>query len=147
MVKSQCPKVGNWKVNEGRNKKPTLKPMFNYLLNKYTNADPKDQVMKRPRSPIRQERREQLKQGIPKAKGKGIAEEGYDLRFFKPSQIAHPFGHPSASSSMGFLGSQMQWCPSPMMPTYLVWDLYRQIWVNCPPMIPWDWGGTSPIGF
>jgi hypothetical protein len=63
--------------------------------------------MKRPRSLIRQECREQLKQAKPKAKGKGITEEGYDLRIFQPSHFAHPFGHPSASSSMGFPGSQM----------------------------------------
>jgi hypothetical protein len=40
-------------VNEGRNKKLTFKPTFNYLLNKYTKVSPKDQAMKRPRSPMR----------------------------------------------------------------------------------------------
>jgi hypothetical protein len=114
-------------VNEGRNKKPTFKPTFDYLLNKYTKVGPKDQAMKWSRSPIRQERREQLKQAKPKANGKGITEEGYDLRIFQPSDFALPFGHPGASSSTGFLGSQMQWCPSPMMPTYPVWDPYHQI--------------------
>jgi hypothetical protein len=30
-----------------------------------------------------------------------------------------------------------------MMPTYLIWDPYHQIWVNYLPMMlmtPWDWG-------
>jgi hypothetical protein len=47
----------------------TIKPMFNYLLNKYTKASTKDRAMKRPRSPMRQEHREQLKQTKPEAKG------------------------------------------------------------------------------
>jgi hypothetical protein len=40
-------------VNEGRNKKITFKPMFDYLLNKYTKVGPKDRAMKRSRSPMR----------------------------------------------------------------------------------------------
>jgi hypothetical protein len=38
MVKPQILEAGKWKVNKGRNKKPTFKPMFDYLLNKYTKA-------------------------------------------------------------------------------------------------------------
>jgi hypothetical protein len=143
MVKPRSSEASKWKVNEGRNKKPTFKPMFDYLLNKYTKAGPKDQAMKQPRSLIRQERREQPKQAKPKAKGKGITEEWYDMRISQPSQFAHPFGHLGASSSLGFLVNQMQYRPPQMMPTYLIWDPYHQIWVNYPPMMlmtPWDWG-------
>jgi hypothetical protein len=61
-----------------RNRKPTFNPTFDYLLSKYTKADLKDQAIKRPRSPVRQEHREQLKQTKPGAKGKKIAEERYD---------------------------------------------------------------------
>jgi hypothetical protein len=42
MIKPRSPGIGEWKVNEGRNKKPTFKPTFDYLLNKYTKAGPKD---------------------------------------------------------------------------------------------------------
>jgi hypothetical protein len=55
MVKTRSPGDGEWKVNEGRNRRPTFKHMFDYLLNKYTKADPKDRDVKRPRSPMRQE--------------------------------------------------------------------------------------------
>jgi hypothetical protein len=61
----------------------------------------------------------------------------------QPLHFAHPFGHPDASSSIGFPANQMQWCPPPMMPTYPIWDSYHQIWVNYPPtmsMTPWGWG-------
>jgi hypothetical protein len=58
MVKPQIPKSGEWGVNEGRNMKLVFKPTFDYLLNKYTKAGPKDRTMKRLRSPIRKERRE-----------------------------------------------------------------------------------------
>jgi hypothetical protein len=44
MVKPQSPEAGEWKVNKGRNKKPTFKPKFDHLLNKYTKADPKDRL-------------------------------------------------------------------------------------------------------
>jgi hypothetical protein len=143
MIKPQSPEAGEWKVNEGRNKKLTFKPTFDYLLKKYTKVGPKDWAMKRPRSPMRQERWERLKQTKLEAKGKGIWEEGYGPRFAQPSHFAHPFGHPSASSSMGFLVNQMQWCPPLMMPTYPIWDPYRQIWVNYPLMMlmtPWGLG-------
>jgi hypothetical protein len=70
MVKSRSLEADEWKVNEGRNKKPTFKPTFDYLLNKYTKAGPKDRAMKRPRSPMRQERQERPKQTKPKAKKK-----------------------------------------------------------------------------
>jgi hypothetical protein len=123
MVKPWNLKVDEWKLNEGRN----IKPTFDYLLNKYTKAGPKHQAMKRPRPSTRQESREQPKQMKPKAKGKKIAEEGYDLRISQPTYFAYPFGHPGASSSTGFLGSQMQWCSPPMMPTYIIWDPYQQI--------------------
>jgi hypothetical protein len=63
----------------------------------------------------------------PEAKGKGAAEEWYDLRISQSSHFAHPFGYPGASSSTGFPVDQMQWCPSPMMSTYPIWDPYRQI--------------------
>jgi hypothetical protein len=75
--------------------------------------------------------------------GKGIIEEGYNPRIFQPSHFTLLFFHLSASSSMGFLRSQMQWCPPLMMLTYPVWDPYCQIWVNYPPMMPmtpWGWG-------
>jgi hypothetical protein len=62
-------------VNEGRNRKLTFKLMFDYLLNKYTKAGPKDQAMKWPRSLVRQELQEQLKQTKPEAKGKKIVEQ------------------------------------------------------------------------
>jgi hypothetical protein len=78
MVKPRSPKIGEWKVNEGRNKKFTFKPMFDYVLNKYTKAGPKGWAMKRPRSLMRQEHREQRKQTKPKAKGKRVTEERYD---------------------------------------------------------------------
>jgi hypothetical protein len=67
-----------WKVNKGRNRKPTFKPTFDYLLNKYTNAGPKDWAIEWPRSPMRQEHRVHLKQAKPKAKEKKIVGEGYD---------------------------------------------------------------------
>jgi hypothetical protein len=121
MVKPRSSKARKWKVKDGRNKKPTFKPTFNYLLNKYTKAGPKDRAMKRPRSPIRQERREQSKQAKPKVKGKGITKDGYDPRISQPWQSTHPIGHPGASSSTGFLTNQMQWCPPPMMSTYPIW--------------------------
>jgi hypothetical protein len=143
MIKPQSLKAREWKVNEGRNKKLIFKPTFDYLLDKYTKASPKDRAVKRPRSPMMQECREHLKQAKPEAKGKGITEEGYDPRISQPSQFAHPFGHPGASSSTGFLVNQMQWCPPPMMPPYPIWDPYHQIWVNYPPMMsmtPWGWG-------
>jgi hypothetical protein len=53
----------------GKNRKPTLKPTFDYLLSKYTKAGLNDRAMKRPRSLVRQERREQPKQTKPGAKG------------------------------------------------------------------------------
>jgi hypothetical protein len=90
---------------------------------------------------MRQERQEHLKQAKPKAKGKGIIEEGYNPRISQPSQFSHPFGHPDASSSI--LVNQMQWCPPPIMPTYMIWDPYHKIWVNYLPMMlmtPWGWG-------
>jgi hypothetical protein len=62
--------------------------------------------MKRPRSSIRQDHREQSKQAKPEAKGKKIAGEGYDPRISQPPHFAHPFGHPGASNSTSFLGSQ-----------------------------------------
>jgi hypothetical protein len=127
---------GEWKVNKGRNRKPTFKPTFDYLLSKYTKANPKDRAMKRPRSLVRQERREQPKQMKPGAKGKKILEERYDPKTSQPAYFSHPFGHPGASSSAGFPGNQMQWCPPLMMPTYPIWDPYQQIWVNYPPMMP-----------
>jgi hypothetical protein len=42
MVMPLSSEADKWKVNEGRNKKPTLKPTFDYLLNMYTKAGPKD---------------------------------------------------------------------------------------------------------
>jgi hypothetical protein len=141
--------ASEWKVKEGRNKKPTFKPTFDYLLNKYTKAGPKDRAMKWPRSLVRQERREQPKQTKPKAKGKGIAEERYDPRNSQHTYFSHPFGHPGASSSTGFPGGQLQCCPPPMMLTYPIWDPYHQIWVNyllMMPMTPWGWGAPhQPI--
>jgi hypothetical protein len=118
MVKPRSSEPDEWKVNEGRNKKLVFKPTFDYLLNKYTEASPKDRAMKRSRSPLRQERRERPKQMKPGAKGKGAAEEWYDLRISQSLHFAHPFGYPSASSSAGFPVNQMQWCPSPMMLAY-----------------------------
>jgi hypothetical protein len=47
---------------------------------------------------MRQEHQERLKQMKHRAKGKGIAEEGYNLRIAQPSYFAHPFGHYGASS-------------------------------------------------
>jgi hypothetical protein len=139
MVKPRSPEPGKWKVNEGRNKKLIFKPTFDYLLNKYINAGPKDRAMKRPRSLIRQERRERLKQTNPEAKGKGAAKEGYNPRISQSSHFAHPFGYPGASSSTGFPVNQMQWCPSLLMSTYLIWDPYCQIWENYLPMMLRDW--------
>jgi hypothetical protein len=124
-------------------KKLAFKPTFDYLLNKYTKAGLKDRVMKRPRSPLRQDRREQPKQAKPEAKGKKVA----DSRVSQPPHSTHPMGHPGASSSTSFPGGQMQWCPPPMMPIYPIWDPYRQIWVNYPlvmPMTPWGWGAPRP---
>jgi hypothetical protein len=120
-----------------------MNPTFDYLLSKYSKASLKDRAMKRPRSPVRQERREQPKQTKPEAKGKEIAEERYDPKTPQPAYFAHPFGHPNASSSAGFLRNQMQWYPPLMMPTYSIWDPYQQIWVSYPPMMPmtsWGWG-------
>jgi hypothetical protein len=75
------------------------------------------------------------------AKGKGAAEDRYDPRISQSSHFAHPFGYPGASSSTGSPVNQMQWCPSLMMPTYPIWDPYRQIWLNYPPMKPMNpWG-------
>jgi hypothetical protein len=149
MVKPRSSEISKWKVNEGRNRKPTLKPMFDYHVNKYTKVSPTDRAIKRARSPMRQERQEQPTQAKPEAIGKKIAEERYDLKISQPAYFAHPFGHPGASSSTGFPGNQMQCCPPPMMPTCPIWDPYRQIWVNYPPMMPmtaWGWG-TSPTHF
>jgi hypothetical protein len=58
MVKPWNSKIGEWKVNEGKNMKLIVKPVFDYLLNKYTQIGPKDRTMKRPRPLVRQERRE-----------------------------------------------------------------------------------------
>jgi hypothetical protein len=121
MIKPRSPEAGKWKVNEGRDKRHTFKPTFDYLLNKYTKVGPKDRAMKWPRPPVRQERREQPKQVKPKAKGKKTTGERYDLKISQPACFVHPFGHPSTSSSTGFLGSQMQWCPPPMIPTHPIW--------------------------
>jgi hypothetical protein len=73
MVKPRSPGDGEWKVNEGRSRKPTFKPMFDYLLSKYIKVSPKDWAMKRSRSPVKQEHREQLRQTKPGAKGKKVA--------------------------------------------------------------------------
>jgi hypothetical protein len=108
MVKLQNLEVGEWKVRKGRNRKPTFKPTFNYLMNKYTKVGPTDRAMQQPRPPARQESREQPKQMKPEVKVKKIAEEGYDPRISQPTYFAYPFGHPGASSSTGFSGSQMQ---------------------------------------
>jgi hypothetical protein len=51
-------KIGEWKVIKGMNRKPTFNPTFDYLLNKYTKADPKDRSIKRATSLVRQERLE-----------------------------------------------------------------------------------------
>jgi hypothetical protein len=80
MIKPRSPKADKWKMNEGRNKKLAFKPTFDYLLKKYTKAGPKDRVMKRPRSPMRQDRREQPKQVELEAKGKKFVAEVYDPR-------------------------------------------------------------------
>jgi hypothetical protein len=80
MVKPRSPKIGKWKVNKGRNKNPTLKPMFDYLLNKYTQDGLKDRDVKRPRYSMSQGHREQLKQTKPEAKEKRVAEEKYNLK-------------------------------------------------------------------
>jgi hypothetical protein len=61
------------------------------------------------------------------AKGKGATEEWYDPRISQYSHFAHPFGYPGASSSTGFPVNQMQWCPSPMMLTYPIYDPHHQI--------------------
>jgi hypothetical protein len=141
MVKPRSLEIGKWKVNEGRNMKFTFKPTFNYHLNKYTKAGPKDQAMKRPRSPMRQECQEQPKQTKPEAKGKRVAEERYNPKISQRAYFAHPFGHLDASSSTSFSGSQMQCCPPPVMPTYLILDPYRQVWVNYLLMMPMTaWG-------
>jgi hypothetical protein len=37
-----------------------------------------------------------------------------------------------------------------MMPTYLIWDPYHQIWVNYPPMMLmtlWSWGAPHQLLF
>jgi hypothetical protein len=145
MIKPWSLETGEWKVNKERDKKIRVKPTFDYLLlDKYTKAGPKDRALKLARPSMRQECWEHLKQAKPEVEGKGITEERYDTRISQPSQFAHPFGHPGASSSTGFLVNQMQWCPPPMMPTYLIWDPYHRIWVNYPPMMPmtpWGWGG------
>jgi hypothetical protein len=97
--------------------------------------------MKQPRPPVRQEHQEQPKQVKPEAKGKKTTGERCDPKISQPTYFVHPFGNPGASSSIGLPGSQMQWCPSPMMPTYPILDPYRQIWVNYPPMVPMtSWG-------
>jgi hypothetical protein len=72
MIKPRSPEADEWKVNEGGNKKLTFKPTFDYLLNKYTKAGPKDWAMKRLRPTMRQERREHPKQAKPETKGKRI---------------------------------------------------------------------------
>jgi hypothetical protein len=108
MIKTRSPKAEKWKVNEGRDKRPTFKPTFDYLLNKYTKASPNDRAMKWPRPPVRQEHREQPKQVKPEAKGKKTPGERYDLKILQPACFVHPFGYPSASSSTGLSGSQMQ---------------------------------------
>jgi hypothetical protein len=105
MIKPRSPKARKWKVKEGRDKRPTFKPTFDYLLNKYTKAGPMDRAMKGPRPPVRQERREQPKQVKPEAKGKKTATEWYDPKISQPAYFVHPFGHPGASSSIGFPGS------------------------------------------
>jgi hypothetical protein len=92
-------------VNEGRNMMFTFKPMFDYLLDKYIKAGPKDQAMKWPRSLMRQEHWAQPKQTKPEAKGKRVAEERYYPKISQPTYFAHPFDHPSASSSIGLPGS------------------------------------------
>jgi hypothetical protein len=95
----------------------------------------KGQAIKHPRSSIRQERQEQPKQARPEAR--------YDLRILQPAYFSHPFGHPGALSSIGFSGSQMQWCLPPMMPTH-------PIWVNYPSMMPvasWGWGAPRQSVF
>jgi hypothetical protein len=127
MIKLWCSETSEWKVNKGRNKKLTFKPTFNYLLDKYTKAGPKDRAVKRPRPPMRQEHQEHPKQAKPDVKGKGITEERYDPRISQPSQFSHPFGHPGASSSIGFPVNQMQWCPPLMMLAYPIWGPYHQI--------------------
>jgi hypothetical protein len=65
----------------------------------------KDQAMKRSRSPMRQDRREQPKQAKPEAKGKRVAVEVYDTRVSQSPHFTHPFGHPGVSSSTSFPGS------------------------------------------
>jgi hypothetical protein len=140
MIKPQSLETDEWKVNKGRKKNLTLKPTFDYLLDKYTQAGLKDRAVKRTRPSMRQECQEHLKQAKHEAKGKGITKERYDPRISQPSQFAHPFGHPGASSSTGFMVNQMQWCPPSLMPTYPIWDPYHQIWVNYLPMMlmtPW----------
>jgi hypothetical protein len=105
MIKLWSLKAGKWKMNKGRNKKLTFKPTFDYLLNKYTKVGSKDQAMKRSRSPMRQDRREQPKQAKPEAKGKRVAVEVYDTRVSQSPHFTHPFGHPGVSSSTSFPGS------------------------------------------
>jgi hypothetical protein len=118
MIKPRSLETGKWKVNKWRNKKLTFKPTFDYLLDKYTKASPKDQAMKWLKPPMMRECREHPKQAKLEAEGKGITEERYDPRISQPLQFAHPFGHPGASSSTGFPVNQMQWCPPLMTPTY-----------------------------
>jgi hypothetical protein len=89
---------------------------------------------------VRQGCQEQPKQAKPEAKGKKIVGERYDPKILQLAYFAHLFGHLSASSSTGLLVSQMQWCPSLMMPTFPIWDSHQQIWVNYLPMIAWGWG-------
>jgi hypothetical protein len=92
-------------MNKGRNKKFAFKPTFDYLLNKYTKVGSKDQAMKRSRSLMRQDRREQPKQAKPEAMGKRVAVEVYDTRVSQSPHFTHPFGHPGVSSSTSFPGS------------------------------------------
>jgi hypothetical protein len=67
----------------------------------------KDRAMKRTRSPMRQDRREQPKQAKLEAKGKKAVAEVYDPRVSQCPHFTHPFDHGDASSSTNFLGSQM----------------------------------------
>jgi hypothetical protein len=114
-------------------------------LNKYTKIGPKNRAMKQPRHLVRQERREQPKQVKPEAKGKKTAGKRYDPKILQHACFVHTFGQPSASNSIDLSESQMQWCPSPMMPTYSICDPYRQIWVNYPLMMPMtSWGREAP---
>jgi hypothetical protein len=127
MIKPRSSEAGKWKMNKGRNKKLAFKCTFGYLLNRYNKAGLKDWATKRLRSPMRQDHREQPKQPKPEDKGKKVVVRVYDPRVSQSPHFTHPFGHPDVSSSTSFPGSQMQWCPPPMMPTYLIWDPYCQI--------------------